>query len=143
MDNRKTWLSHRSEPDTVSEAVGIVRSLERLELPRCGTRCGAQRSIASKLHIGSATIDNLLRGRIKRIDAGLRDRLQALLINELQLEISRLSHELAIAMQGGAAAHSDEITSVEKLLSEARAVLNGIVGKGKLNANSRRMQNGG
>jgi hypothetical protein len=126
--------SHRAESDTVSNAILVARSLERMELARCGTRSNAQRSLANKLRIGHGTLENLIRGRVKSVDASIRDRLQAQLIRELELEKMRLEHELAIARQGGASTNSDEILEVETLLSQARAVLNGIVsGKGKLN----------
>ena len=132
MGVQNSRTSHRAEPDTVSEAILVARSLERMELARCGTRQGAQRSLANKLRIGHGTLENLIRGRVKSVDAAIRDRLQAQLIRELELEKMRLEHELAIARQGGATPDSNEILEVEALLSRARAVLNGIVsGKGK------------
>lgn len=136
--------SHRAESDTVSDAILVARSLERMELARCGTRHSAQRSLANKLRIGHGTLENLIRGRVKTVDATIRDKLQAQLIRELELEKMRLEHELAIARQGGATPDSNEILEVEALLSRARAVLNGIVsGKGKRHERRSGMQDGG
>lgn len=121
-----------NQPIDMSSTISLAQNLERRERARLGCRTSARNSLANKLRVGNGTLENLIRGRVKKIDAALRDRLQALLIRELELEIGHLWHDLAIARQTGAPNHSDEITAVEEQLSQARAILERIVlGKGK------------
>ena len=105
------------------EAISLARRLELIELSRAGTRAGARRRLAYKLQIAVCTFENIIYGRIKRLDATLRDKLRAALADELNLEIMRLQHELAIARQGGAAPDSDEIAAVENHIAKAKAIL--------------------
>ena len=104
-------------------AVSLARRLESRERHRTGNQQVARRSLAMKLRVGVGTIENLVRGRVKRIDATIRDKLQALLVKELEQEIARLWHELDIARQGGAHLASEQISEIETHLSQARAVL--------------------
>ena len=129
-----------NRPD-MSSAVSLAQTLERRERTRLGCRDVARRSLASKLRIGVGSLENLVRGRVKRVDATIRDRLQALVIKELELEILRLQHELAIATQSSSRPDDDEIFEVETHLKRARAALSGF-GKGKLHesADGRRLQ---
>jgi len=112
-----------SKPD-MSCAVSLARRLESRERFRTGNREIARRSLAVKLRVGVGTIENLVRGRVKRIDATIRDKLQALLVKELEQEIARLWHELDIARQGGAHLASEQISEIETHLSQAKQVLN-------------------
>lgn len=107
----------------MSSAVVIAQNLERRERSRVGSRTHARRSLAAKLRVGVGTLENLVRGRVKRVDAAIRDRLQALLVRELEQEIARLTHELEIARQSGAHLASEQISEVETHLAKARATL--------------------
>ena len=128
MSIHDTGINH---PD-MSNAISLAQTLERRERTRLGCRDVARRSLASKLRIGVGSFENLVRGRVKRVDATIRDRLQALVIKELELEILRLQHELAIATQSSSRPDDDEIFEVETHLTQARTALNRIVsGKGK------------
>ena len=105
------------------EAISLARRLERIELSRAGTRAGARRRLAYKLQIAVCTFENIIYGRIKRIDASVRDSLRMLVVKELNLEITRLQHELAIARQGGTPPNADEIAAVESCIAQAWAIL--------------------
>jgi len=95
--------SRTSEPRLeMSSAITIAQTLDRRERHKLGSKGIARQSLANKLRIGIGTFENLVRGRVKRVDAAIRDRLQALLVRELEQEIARLTHELEIARQGGA-----------------------------------------
>jgi hypothetical protein len=111
--------------DSMSTAVTLARSLERHERARVSNLQIARQRIAARLRVGVGTFENLVRGRVKRVDAAIRDRLQALLVRELEAEIVRLTHELEIARQGGAHPCSHQMGEVEGLLTQARALLNG------------------
>ncbi len=106
-------------------AISLARSLENRERSRVGTKENARRSLAAKLHVGISTIEHLVRGRAKRVDAALRDKLRALLVHEYEQEITRLQHELDIARQGGAHLASDQVSEVEAHLESAKAILKG------------------
>ncbi len=114
--------SRINEPD-MDCAISLARNLERRERSRLSGVPTARRSLARKLRVGVGTVENLVRGRVKRVDAALRDRLRALLVTELESEIARLSHELEIARQAGAHPSSDEVAEAETYLARARAIL--------------------
>lgn len=111
--------------DSMSSAFTIAQTLERREKARVGSVGHARRSLANKLRIGVGTFENLVRERVKSVDAAIRDRLHALLIRELESEIERLSHELAMARQSGVRLDSGEVGQIEAHLSKAHALLNG------------------
>jgi len=111
--------------DAMSTAFTIAQTLERRERVRVGSVGHARRSLASKLRIGVGTFENLVRARVKSVDTVIRDRLHALLIRELETEIERLSHELAMARQSGAHLASEQVGEIEAHLAKAHAILNG------------------
>ena len=131
---RVVFRNLRNSVPDMNCAVSLARHLEDRERSRVGNRQVARRSLAHKLRVGIGTIEHLVRGRVKRVDAAVRDRLQALLVSELEQEIARLTHELEIARQCGAHLASDEISEVETHLVAARAILKRVdMGKGKRN----------
>jgi len=113
------------QDDPMSSAMMIAQSLERRERTRVSSLDQARRRVADRLKIGVGTFENLVRGRVKRIDATIRDRLQALLVRELEGEIARLTHELEIARQSGLRLDSEQICEVETHLARAMATLRG------------------
>lgn len=113
----------RDKMTALAQSIEIVKDLERRERGKIPGRELARASLANRLRIGVGTIENLLRGRLKRIDADLRDRLHALHINELEHEIARLSQELVIARLTAAFSDPDEIGEVETCLAQAREKL--------------------
>jgi hypothetical protein len=113
-----------SEPD-MSAAVSLARSLEHRERSRVSSLKVARERVASRLRIGVGTFENLVRGRVKKIDATIRDRLQALLVRELEAEILRLSHELEMARQIGSHPASQHIGEIEAHLAKINALMRG------------------
>lgn len=114
--------SPQEHPD-MDCAVSLARRLQDRERGRGLTVPAARVTIARKIKSSVGTIENLVRGRIKRVDAAVRDRLRALLINELEQDYARISHELAIMRQSGAHPASDEILEAETLLARAKELL--------------------
>lgn len=112
-----------SPEDEMTSAVAIVRNLERRERSRVSSLRIARQRLAEKLRVGYGSLENLIRGRVKRLDAAIRDRLHALLIRELEAEIARLSHELAVARQSGASLGGDQVGAIEAHISAARSLL--------------------
>lgn len=109
----------------MSAAIGLAQTLERKERGRGLSIRAARQRLAEKLQVGYGTFENLVRGRVKTIDASIRDRLEALLIRELENEIRRLTHELEIARQSGARLDSEQVCEIEAHLAKAKALMNG------------------
>ena len=109
----------------MSTAITLAQTLERRERTRVSSLAAARQRLADKLKIGVGTFENLVRGRVKRVDAAIRDRLHALLVRELEAEITRLSHELEIARQCGAHLACEQVGEIETHLAKARSLLNG------------------
>lgn len=109
----------------MSCAITMARTLERRERQRVSSLAQARQRLANKLRIGRGTFENLVRGRVKRIDAVIRDRLHSLLARELEAEIARLTHELDTLRQAGARPDSEHFSEVETYLLRARSLLAG------------------
>lgn len=118
---RTSRTTMRDEP--MSSAFVFAQALERKERTRVTSVKLARQAIADRLRIGVGTFENLVRGRVKSVDAAIRDRLQALLCRELEAEIARLSHDLQIARQGGAPPTSAEVAEAESLLAKAQILV--------------------
>jgi hypothetical protein len=109
----------------LERARAVARNLEQRERSRGSTVEAARAALARRAGVAPSTWRNLALGRLKRVDAWLRDRLQALLVRELEAEIARLSHELEIARQSGGHLASQHVCEVEAHLAAARAILTG------------------
>lgn len=113
------------QDDSMSDAFAIAQSLERRERSRVSSVTAARRALASKLRIGVGTFENLVRERVKSVDASIRDRLHTLLVAELQNEIKRLSHELEMVQASRSPVAIEQMGEIEAHLAKARALLNG------------------
>jgi len=118
-------IQSSGENSQMTSAVTWARSLERTERNRLGSVPQARRALARKLRVSVGTVENLIRDRVKRVDAAIRDRLQALVIRELEQEIARLQHELEMARQGGDHPASQHIGAIETHLAQAKALMRG------------------
>jgi ABC-type taurine transport system ATPase subunit len=110
---------------TIEQARALAQGLERRERIQGSGVDAARTALARKVGVTPATWRNLVRGRLKRLDAWMRDRLQALLVRELEAEIARLSHELQMARQGGLPLNSQHVSEAETYLAKVKAILNG------------------
>lgn len=119
---RSSWIN--GQASEMSTATAIAQSLERKERQHVPNKSMARRRLAGKLRIGIGTLENIVRGRVKKIDAEIKRRLDDLLIRELEAEINRLNHELEMAVQVGAHPCSEHISEIEAHLAEARRLLN-------------------
>lgn len=111
---------------TVEDARGIARALVNQERVSAGSLERARASVARKLGVGQGTFENLVRGRLKKLDAALRDRLQAVVVHQLQSEIARLQHDLDNARQIGLRADCEQVVEVSTYLEKARSILRGV-----------------
>jgi hypothetical protein len=106
-----------------TEARSLANILVAQEFRRTKDRARARNNVARALGTAPGTIENLQRSRLKRISGWLRDALRARVIRELESEIARLQHELAVHKQTGVDPRSDEATAVRADLSAVLEVL--------------------
>lgn len=107
-------------------AGAAARRLVEIEAARSGVPVDrAKRRVAVREGIAPSTVDNILRRRVKAVAGWVRDRLRAALIRELQSEIMRLEHELAVARLGALHPADPEIAEAEAALAKAKALLGG------------------
>lgn len=104
-----------------TEAQSLANILVKREFRRVRDMPRARLNIARSLGIAPGTIENLQRNRLKRISGWLRDALRARVIRELEVEVTRLQHEIAVLRQTGVDPRSNEMAAVRADLS---AVLN-------------------
>jgi hypothetical protein len=107
----------------IEETRGIVRDLERREMQRGHKLPDARRRIASRVGAVPGTLINLARGRLKKFDAGLRERIRAALIREIEQEIGRLSHELETLTRAGSHPASAEVCEAQRHLAAAKRLI--------------------
>jgi hypothetical protein len=100
-----------------TEARNLTRVLVDQEARRRGTYDGAYRIVARTIGASPGTIENILRGRLKRVSGWLRDALRARVIAEMESEIVRLQHEIAVLRQAGVDPRSNEMAAVRADLS--------------------------
>lgn len=101
----------------VSEAQSLARILVHQEARRRGTKDGVNRHVARAIGASPGTIENIMRGRLKRVSGWLRDALRARVIRELEAEIVRLQHEIAVLKQAGVDPRSHEMSAARADLS--------------------------
>ena len=101
----------------------FAERLVELERSRGSTRDIACRQVANKLRVGPGTVERLLRGRAKRLDARLFVNLTSLLSAELRAEVGRLLNELQNVQQRGYAVDKNEVAEVEACLEKASEIL--------------------
>jgi hypothetical protein len=120
----------RAETEAVSAptfetARDYAVSLVKIERSRGLTAVQAIERVARSVRLGSGTLENIVRDRVKRVDGRIRDRLQERLVRELQKEIGKLTDELARARKGGGILAAEHVRQVSAYLAKAQSLLNG------------------
>ncbi len=106
-----------------TEARHLANILVNQEARRVGDRCRARANVARSLGTAPGTIENLQRNRLKRVSGWLRDALRARVIRELEAEVVKLQHEIAVLHQTGSDPRGDEMAATRADLSAVLAVL--------------------
>lgn len=107
-----------------TEAQSLAKMLVKAESRRTGHDLSvAQRNVARQVGVSPGTLENLMRARLKRVAGWLRDALRARVIQQLEAEIVRLQHELAVLKQTGVDPRSDEAAAVRADLSAVLVAL--------------------
>ncbi|MBN9434023.1 MAG: hypothetical protein J0I45_16450 [Bosea sp.] len=100
------------------------RVLEDRERARSGLPLNqARERVAAKVGASPGTLENLRKGRLKKIAAHVYDRMRWLVIAELQAEVAAHEHEIQTLMAIGADPHSDAMEEAQTSLRQIKAVL--------------------
>lgn len=114
------WINEMSE----SQALRWLDILEtgerrRSRLPENSLR----KSLAKRLGWPAGTLENLKRGRLKRVPVALLECLGSAVAREIEAELPRLAHELEMARQVGVDPRSDAFCRAAAALEEARKAI--------------------
>jgi hypothetical protein len=117
---------HMSAVAYHDETRDMLARLEDRERRRSPDKASARQRLARRLGTLPGTIENFARGRIKRADAYLRARVEALLMTELQQEIAALTHELDSLKARGADPRLSAVAEIEAALATARKLMGAV-----------------
>lgn len=110
-----------TESDTLTMASRLVmRERQRSHLDTSN----AIRAVARKVGLSPGSLENLVRGRAKRITLSVAAAVRRVMIREVENEIARLNHELQLVRASDADPRSDAVTEIETLLARAQSLLN-------------------
>ena len=110
-----------TEGDTLTMASRlVVRERQRSHLDTST----AIRAVARRLGLSPGSLENLVRGRAKRITLSVAAAVRGAMVRELENEITRLTHELHLVRASGADPRSLETAEIEACLAKAERLLN-------------------
>lgn len=111
-----------AEATEARNVVNMLVSRESLRMRRPDKRA-ARVQVARAVGVQPGTLENIQRGRLKRISGWLRDALRARIIHELEAELARLQHEINTYKQTGVDPHQDQATALRADMSAILTVL--------------------
>jgi hypothetical protein len=100
-----------------TEAKNLVTTLISYEARRTGNRVEARTTLARAIGVSPGTIENLMRARLKSVAGWLRDALRARVVRELEAELVRIQHEIAVLVQTGADPRDNALAAARADLS--------------------------
>jgi hypothetical protein len=104
----------------------FARQIEEREARAFGVGAGQARiNTARRIGASPGFLENLRRGRIKSIPSYLMQKIREAMIDELQEEIARCEHEIALARQTGSRATDNEILAAQAQVEAAKKILGG------------------
>lgn len=120
--HREYRVSYVTHIDDVRSWVSALAQRER----RRGAKTQVVRErLARAIGCAKGTIENIMNGRLKRVDAWLRESIRRALIAEIEREIKALTHELDILRAAGGDTRRLEVAEIEACLERARSLLAG------------------
>jgi len=106
-------------------------SIERINRNDGSNQFVTRLGIARSLKVSLATVENIIRLRVKTVSAALAIQINRLHISTIEAERARLENERQLAIQFNLTLDPDEMDEVEALLEEARARLRKLARKEK------------
>lgn len=110
------------DPDLL--AARLVGDAETRYRKSYGSR--ARTALAHDAGVAPGTLGNLQRGRHKGLKGRVRDKIMQFIAAEIQSEIRRLEHDLALAIKCASQPNSDAICEARAALDEARRLINNL-----------------
>ena len=108
----------------VDAAQQFARSLEDREARRLGVSISeARRKVARSISASPGFLENLRRGRIKKIPSWTMQKIREAFIAALQAEVRRLEHEIHLARQTGIDPRDDDLVAAETQIEAAKKIL--------------------
>lgn len=106
----------------------IARALEDRETARVGKLPIARQAVARRVGCAPGTLETLRKGRLKRVERWLHDKLEALLVGEIESEIRRLTLELETYRRTrGDADGAPEMARLVEAIESAQRLISGEV----------------
>ena len=125
-EGRMTALAFTTDPREAA------RILEKREAQRVGTIDMARTSLSRRLGCAPGTLETLRKGRLKRIEGWLQEKLQALLVREIEAELKRLTHELETYRRAsGDASNSPQMARLVEAVAAAQNLIDSCKGAAK------------
>lgn len=100
-------------------ATALVGRVEK----RMRSRMLAYQFVASQIGRSSSWLRGLIGNGVGRVDSEIGGTLDALLVREIEADVVRLEHEMAMARQRGDHPASQQIGAIETHLARVRALL--------------------
>lgn len=123
---RQSQNQHR-EDRGMSSAVIIERAAREIvkrEAVRSGVpEATAIQRVATALRVAPGSLGNIVKRRVKRISADMRDRVVRAYIADLTREIQRLEHERQLLLAMGEDPRSDDMDKVARALAIATSAI--------------------
>ncbi len=128
--NRPTEVNDVTALSFTSDTRRLARLLEDREVARVGKLPVARGIVARRAGCAPGTLENLRKGRLKRIEGWLHAKLEGLLVREIEAEIKRLTNELeAYRRAGGDAAQAPQMARLVAAVEEAQRVIRASLGE--------------
>lgn len=109
-----------------SDTREIARLLEDREAARVGKLPFARQAVARRVGCAPGTLETLRKGRLKRVERWLHEKLEALLIGEIEAEIRRLTLELETYRRTrGDVASAPEMARLVAAIEDAQKLIGG------------------
>jgi len=122
-NNRRIDTKMNATAEVFSAAADARRLIEGEKRRNSVNADEARNRVASRLGVAPGTLENLLLGRLKGVASYLRDRLRSAVIRQIEGEIKRLEHELAVARLSAQRPDDDEVASAAALVERAKELL--------------------
>lgn len=109
---------------TIAAMAHFSKRLVRKEQERVGG-CAetALASVARRLRAAPGAFANIIRMRVKKVSADLRDRIVTAALADIEHEIERLDHDKQLLESMGCGPSHSDVVTLESALATARAAL--------------------
>jgi hypothetical protein len=119
--------SHQPELRSMSTTAAMAHFSKRLvrkEQDRSGS-CAetALASVARRLRAAPGAFANIIRQRVKKVSADMRDRIVTAALADIEHEIERLDHDKRLLQGMGFGPSHNDVVAVEDAIASARAAL--------------------